>query len=189
MILLVAGLVVFLGLHSMKIAAPRLRARAIAQLGEQSWKAVYAAGSLLGLVLIIVGFSTASANPSVLYVPPLGLRPLAFVLLAVALVLAIASGMPGGWIKRAVRHPLLIATMLWAIAHLIVNGDAAGVILFGAFLAWAAFDLLAQPPAIRKPGVPSPARDLAAVGVGLVLYALFIWQLHFWLFGVRPVLF
>ena len=102
-----------------------------------------------------------------------------------ALVLAIASGAPPGYIKRAVANPLLIATILWATGHLLALGDLASLILFGAFLVWSAATLAMQPKG-RVGSAPAVRADVIAIVVGLVLYALFVWRLHSWLFGVAP---
>ena len=109
--------------------------------------------------------------------------------MAPALILVIASALPAGHIKRAVRHPLLIGTILWAFAHLLVNGDTAGVVLFGAFLVWAILDLWAQPAKPLPPaGDVSLTYDAVAVAVGLAVYAVLVWRLHEWAFGVAPVM-
>ena len=88
--------------------------------------------------------------------------------------------------KRAVVHPLLIGTVLWAVAHLFVNGDLAGVVLFGTFLVWAVVDLVLQPRRVPAPSPPAVRSDVLALVVGLGLYAVLIWRAHAWLFGVAP---
>jgi uncharacterized membrane protein len=106
-----------------------------------------------------------------------------------ALILAVASVLPAGRIKRWVRHPLLVAVILFAIGHLLANGDSAGLVLFGAFLAWAVIDLAAamsRPHVRAGKGAASIAVDLGAVVIGLALFGLLIWRLHLWLIGVSP---
>ena len=96
---------------------------------------------------------------------------------------------PIGRIKRLVDHPLLTATMLWGLGHLFANGDLAGVVLFSAFLAWAVIDRLRQSAnsfAATNVGM-SGIWDIAAVFAGVALYAVLLAGLHFWLFGVSPL--
>jgi uncharacterized membrane protein len=186
---LILGLILFLGAHSMRMAAPSLRDGLIARLGEGPFKGLYSLVSLVGIILIVWGFARASDDPDFLYLPPIWTRHVAETLMLPALVLFVASLLPGGRIKRAVHHPLLIAALLWAVAHLFVNGDLAGVVLFGAVLIWAAADLLSQRfrPA-KEIAVPSSwTYDIVAVVAGVGLYALLVWRLHFWLFGVSPM--
>ncbi len=188
MTILVLGLVVFLGVHSLRIIAPGWRDRVTARLGEGPFKGLYSLVALIGFVLIIWGFSRAAGGGFMLYAPAPGLFVLPAIVMAPALILAVASALPPGHIKRAVRNPLLIGTILWAGAHLFVNGEIAAVVLFGAFLVWAILDLWAQP---AKADLPMPeasvAYDVAAVAAGLVLYAALVWRLHEWAFGVSPM--
>jgi uncharacterized membrane protein len=166
-VILIVGLVVFLGVHSLRMVAPGWRDSMVDRLGEGAWKGVYSVIALAGFALIIWGFSRAATETSMVYVPPLGLRHLMFALMLPALVLAVASALPPGHIRRIARHPLLISTALWAFAHLLVNGELAAVVLFGAFLAWAVIELAAQTVRPRAPIVrPSATYDLAAVVAG-----------------------
>ena len=188
MAILLVGLILFLGIHSVHLVAPTGRASMHATLGERPYKSLYSVVSLVGFGLIIWGFSRASEQSAILYSPPEWTVPAAAVLMVPALILVLASVVPPGRIKHAVMHPLLYGTILWAVAHLIVNGDAAGVVLFGAFLVWAVIDLLAQPRiAGSAAGLAATRSDLIAVVGGLVLYGAFVWKLHFWLFGVAPL--
>jgi uncharacterized membrane protein len=186
-VILVVGLVVFLGIHSSRMVAPGWRDGIVERLGEGVWKGVYSVISLGGFALIIWGFARAAADTGMVYVPPLGLRHVTFALMLPALILAVASALPPGHIRRIARHPLLIGTVLWAFAHLLVNGELAAVVLFGAFLAWALIELAAQTWRPRASVVkPSAAFDVAAVVAGLALYAALAWRLHEWAFGVSP---
>lgn len=188
MAVLIVGLVIFLGAHSFHALMPGNRKVAIGRLGEQGYKGVFSIVSLIGLALIIWGFGRAAANPVTLYAPPFWLRHLTEALMLLALVLAIASAVPAGYIARFFRHPLLIATILWATAHLIVNGEIATTLLFGAFLVWAIFDLVAQKGRLKMPrAAPSWRFDVVAVVVAAVVYGLLVWRVHLWLFGVSPI--
>lgn len=189
MALLIVGLIVFLGTHSVRIVAPAWRDHALARLGEGPYKGLFSLVSIAGFALIIVGFGRAASDTGLLYLPPFGLRRLTEALMLPALILAVASLFPQGYIKHAVRNPLLIGTALWAFAHLIVNGETAAVVLFGAFLAWSIVDLATQrgrtAPAAAK---PSAVYDALAVVSGVALYGLLIWRLHAWAFGVAPTM-
>ena len=188
MAILIVGLVIFLGVHSLRAIAPDWRDGAMRRMGEGPYKGIYTLTAIVGLALVVWGFSIASRQGDYLYLPPSGLRHATEGLMLPALVLAIASALPPGQIRRFVRHPLLVATILWSLAHLLVNGEVAAVVLFGAFLAWAVFDLLAQ----RRRPAPVAARPAAlydgvALVAGLALYGALVWRLHLWAFGVSPL--
>jgi uncharacterized membrane protein len=188
MMVLVAGLVVFFGMHSIAILAPNLRARAQSGLGEGPWKAGHGLLSLLGFALIIYGFGLARQSPVVLYTPPHWLRHVTFLFMLPVFPLLFAAYLPGR-IKAAVKHPMLAAVKFWAFAHLLSNGMLADVLLFGAFLAWAVLDrisLKARTQAL-KTAAPGRFNDLLAVVLGLALYGLFIGWAHLRLFGVSPL--
>lgn len=190
---LTVGLLLFLGVHSVSIVAPRGRHALAQRLGEGGFKGVYTLISLVGLGLIIWGYGLARQAPVLLYTPPPGLRHLAAVLMLPVFVLLIAAYLPGR-VQRAARHPMLLAVKLWALAHLLANGSLADVLLFGGFLAWAVADLIsvkrrAAAGLLRSaPTAPvSPVNDAIALVGGLVLYAVFALWVHGWLFGVRPL--
>jgi uncharacterized membrane protein len=189
MAILVAGLVLFLGVHSISIVNEPLRDRAAARLGEQAWQALYAVVAVAGFVLIVWGYGLARQDPVVVYSPPLWLRHVALPLLLFVFPLLLAAYLPGR-IKQAVGHPMLAATKIWAFAHLLANGMLHDLVLFGAFLAWAVVDRVSlkrrQPrPVAGAP--PSRFNDAIAVVGGLGLYAWFLFQGHAWLFGVSPL--
>jgi uncharacterized membrane protein len=189
MTILILGLIVVLGTHSLKVFAPAWRLALVNRLGDGPYKAVNSLVSLIGLILIVWGFGLAWQDPAFVYAPPSWGRHVAMALMVPALILAFASGFPASWIKRYVAHPLLAATMLWAVAHLFANGDLAGVVLFAAILIWAVVDRLFQSAAPAPAAVPTaPGKgDYAAIAAGLALYAALVGGLHFWLFGVSPV--
>jgi uncharacterized membrane protein len=188
MAVLIIGLVVFLGIHSIALAAPGFRSRAIARLGEGAWKGLYSLVAALGLVLIVYGFHLARESPVVLYVPPGWLRYVTFLLMLPVFPLLIAAYLPGR-IKTAMKHPLLNAVKFWALAHLLANGMLADVLLFGGFLAWAVADRISlKRRAQAVPAAPAGRfNDLIAVVGGLALYVLFIGWAHLRLFGVAPL--
>ena len=121
MIQLVVGLVIFLGIHSVSIVARPWRDAMVARLGAGTWKGLYSLVALLGFVLMIGGYSAARLEPSLLYVPPVGLRHLAGLLMLPVFPLLFATYLPGR-LKRWAKHPMLVAVKLWALAHLLANG-------------------------------------------------------------------
>jgi uncharacterized membrane protein len=189
MLWLVAGLVLFLGVHSVSIVSPQWRDAQVALRGEMAWKGVYSLVSLVGFVLLIVGYGAARESPVMLYQPPVWMRHLALLSMVPVFPLLIATYMPGR-IRAAVKHPMLTAVKLWAFAHLLSNGMLHDVLLFGGFLAWAVADRVSMKRRTQRPlpGAPArPANDLIAVVTGLVLYGVFVTWLHGWLFGVTPL--
>lgn len=187
MSLLVIGLILFLGVHSVAIVAPSWRERVRDRIGEKSWKGLYTLISLLGFVLIIYGFAQARLSPTVLYAPPLWMRRLAFLFMLPVFPLLIAAYLPGR-IKTAMKHPLLAAVKFWAAGHLLANGSLSDVLLFGGFLIWAVLDRISLKRRVQTvPGAP-PGRfnDAIAVVLGLAIYGLFVCWAHVRLFGVSP---
>src|SRR5512139_1447355 len=131
--LLLVGLALFFGVHSVSIISDPWRNRMVARMGEWPWKALYALVSGAGFALIVWGYGLARHDPVVVYTPAGWLRPVAMVLLVPVFPLLLATYLPGR-IQAAAKHPMLAATKLWAVAHLLVNGMLADVLLFGAFL-------------------------------------------------------
>jgi uncharacterized membrane protein len=191
MTLLMLGLVLFLGTHSIRALAPGWRERRVAQLGATAWRGLYSLVALLGFVLIVVGYARARSLSPSLWVPPAWAMHLGIALTVPALVLWAASNVPRNRLKARVGHPLLAGTAVWAFAHLLANGREVDVLLFGAVLAWAVVALVAARRRDRAAGVAYPAGtargDVATVVVGLGLWALFAFGAHAWLFGVAPL--
>lgn len=190
MLMLVAGLVVFLGVHSVRIVADDWRAARIAAMGERAWKLVYTLVSLIGFVLLVYGYGQARQATTLLWQPPIWTRHVAAVLVLLAFVLVAAAYVPGTRIKSAVGHPMILGVKVWALAHLLANGTLADVVLFGAFLAWAIVDYAASRRRDRAAGITyapgPPSRDAIAVAAGALAWAVFAFWLHGPLIGVRP---
>ncbi len=187
MTLLIAGLLVFLGIHSISIFALPLRNRLAAK-NVYGWKAIYSLVALLGLVMVIKGYADYRLVAPVLYFPPTGLRHLAALLLLPVFVLLLAPYFPSR-LNRIIRNPQLTAVKLWAVSHLLVNGSAADLILFLAFIAWAVADVISvkRRPVRPVPHLPESKTNLFIVIIGgLVLYVVFAGWLHGVLIGVRP---
>jgi uncharacterized membrane protein len=190
MVLLILGLVVFIATHLFSTRR-ETRSELIGRLGEGGYKLLYSVLSLIGLVLMIVGFGAArAAGPPLVWDPPVWLRHLALLINLPIFVLLAAAYLPGR-IKSATKHPMLLAVKLWATAHLLANGDLASIILFGSLLAWAVLARIAAKRREAIEGVPDrsgPIRnDIIALVVGLALYVAMILWGHPLLIGV-PVI-
>ena len=192
MLLLILGLVLFLGIHSVSIVSPDGRNRLAQQMGEGPWKGLYSLVSLAGFVLIVIGYGATREAPVLLYTLPNGFRHLAALLMLPVFVLLLAAYLPGR-IQRAAKHPMLLAVKLWALAHLLANCTLADVLLFGGFLAWAVVDRISVKKRAAggrlRPGPVLPgskANDAIALVGGLAIYVLFVVWAHAWLIGVRP---
>ena len=188
--MLIAGLILFLGVHSASIVAPYWRERMLLLVGTGTWKGVYAVLSGIGFVLILVGFAHARQAPAVLYVPPGWLRYLSFALLLPVFPLLLAAYLPGA-IQTKAKHPMLAAVKLWASAHLLAVGTLPDVLLFGSFLLWAIIDRISLKSRVRAQVPRTSAwrlNDLIVIVVGLALYAAFVLRLHAMLIGVTPLM-
>lgn len=186
---LIAGLVIFLGVHSTAIVAPRWRERMLGKLGEGGWKGLYSAIAVIGLVLIVYGYGRARFEPTLVYTTPYWLRHVTALLMVPVFPLILAAYFPGR-IKAVLKHPMLVGVKLWALAHLLSNGMLADILLFGGFLLWAGVDrvsLKRRTQTIPQVGAPSARNDAIAIVLGLALYLAFAFWLHVHLIGV-PVM-
>jgi uncharacterized membrane protein len=192
MLTLVAGLVVFLGAHSVRIFAEGWRAATIAEMGEKAWKGVYTLVSIAGFVLIVVGYGIARKAPTALWpLPPVWTHHLAALLMLFSFVLLAAAYVPGNQLKATLHHPMVLGVKVWAFAHLIANNSLADVLLFGGFLAWAVLDFRSARKRDRDAGTVYPpgraSRTVVAGVAGAVAWAVFAFWLHRVLIGVQPL--
>ena len=187
MSLLILGLVLFLGLHSVRIVAEDWRGAQIQRLGEPAWKGLYSVASVVGLGLIVWGYGEARLMPTVLWSTPVWTRHLAALLMLLAFVLLVAAYVPGNALKARLQHPMVLGVKAWALAHLLANNTLADVLLFGSFLVWAVLDFRS---ARRRPVAASVSSGLlptvVTVAVGAVAWGVMAFWAHGWLFGVRP---
>ena len=191
MTVLILGLLILLGVHSLRIFADGWRGRQRARLGEMRWKAIYALVSLIGFVLICWGFVLARQHPVLLYVPPLALRHLNALFTLLAFVLVVAAYVPRNHLKAKFGHPMLLGVKLWAFGHLLATGMLRDVVLFGAFLLWAVVLFIVSRRRDRRTATVYPAGTLAGDAVVLVVsvvaWVVFAFWLHLWLIGVSPL--
>lgn len=190
MTLLILGLFLFLGVHSVRIVADDFRTARIQAWGDNGWKAAYSVVSIAGLVLIVYGYGLSRAAPVDLWNPPVWTRHLASLLTLPAFILLVAAKVPGSHLKAKLKHPMVLGVKLWALAHLLANGRLADVLLFGGFLVWAALCFRAARARDRAQGTEYRAvgvsRDLATVAIGTAFWVAFALWLHAPLIGVRP---
>jgi len=191
MTILILGLLIFLGVHSVRIVAEPWRTAQIARLGQAGWKGLYSLASAVGLGLIIWGYGLAHGQSVALWSPPIWARHVTATLTALAFVLIAAAYVPNNRIKTVVGQPMVLGVQIWALAHLLANGSLAAAVLFGAFLVWAVVDFASARSRDQSAGTHhsagSRARDIIVVAVGLAAWALFAFVLHAWLIGVRPL--
>lgn len=190
MTMLLLGLLIFLGLHSLRIVAEPTRTRWRERLGEQRYKGLYTVLSLGGFGLVCWGFGLARQTPVVLWDTPAAMRHVAALLTWPAFILLAASHAKGNAIKAQVGHPMVIGTALWALGHLLANNTLAEVCLFGSFLLWSLASWQAarrrdrlQPPA---PVVVRTRATVITVLAGTAVWLAFALWGHRWLIGVAP---
>lgn len=190
MAILIFGLVVFLGVHSVRIVADDWRSAQIALRGERTWKLGYTVASLAGFALLLWGFGLARHDAPVLWNPPVALRHLSSLLTLAAFVLLAAAYVPRNSFKARLHHPMVIGVALWALAHLLANRSLADLLLFGSFLAWSLASLVAARRRDRAAATRYPpgtmAGNLGAIVAGVVAWAAFAFWLHQLWLGVRP---
>jgi uncharacterized membrane protein len=190
MTILILGLLVFLGSHSIRIVAESWRTTQVARVGERPWKLGYTVVSLVGFGLLVWGFGMARQGSHVVWTPPLAMRHIAALLTLLAFVFLVATYVPRNGIKARFHHPMALAVTLWAFAHLLANGKLADIILFGSFLIWAKLSFMAARKRDRIAGTKYAAGTLGStvltVMVGIVSWAVFALWLHRPLIGVAP---
>lgn len=190
MTLLILGLIVFLGVHSVRIFADGWRTRMREKLGENGWKGLVSVLSIAGFVAIVYGYGQTRLDVTMLWLPPIWTRHLAALLTIPAFILLVAAYFPGNLIKSKLHHPMVLGVKVWALAHLLANGMLADLLLFGGFLAWSVASFAAARRRDKAAGtVYPPGRvgpTIGVVVVGLAAWAGFaLWAHAAWI-GVRP---
>jgi uncharacterized membrane protein len=193
MMVLIVGLILFLGLHLLP-TSPELRDGLKERVGDVPYRVIFSLLSIAGLVIIILGFHKLQLHPGknpVLWDPPVWTRHIAIGLMLPAMILLVAAVIPSR-IRNAAKHPMLAAIKIWALAHLLANGDLGGILLFGSFLAFAVYDRIsvkrrgARGP-LGSANPASPINDVLVVVIGIALYAALLLGGHQWLIGVSPM--
>jgi uncharacterized membrane protein len=189
---MVIGLILFFAIHLVP-ANVELKNGLIARFGPAGYKAIFGVFSLVGLALIVLGFYKLQLHPGknpILWDPPTWSRHLALALMLPAMIALVATYIPSH-IHVMLKHPMLVAIKIWALAHLLANGDLAALVLFGSFLAFAVFDRIS----VKKRGDLGPLgkgsgpwiNDVIVVVLGVALYALIVLYLHQLVIGVSPM--
>lgn len=180
------GVTIFLGIHCISIVNDSWRNRIVDKIGQWPWKGFYALVSIVGFIVMVRGYGAVRYDSTVLYTSPIWLQYSSMVLFLPVFPLLIAAYFPGR-IKKVTRHPMLLATILWAVAHLFSNGSLVNVILFGSFLSWAIIDIISISRRAQRsvPGAPySNFNDTIACVGGLGLYLAFVFWLHEIVIGI-----
>ena len=206
---LIIGLILFLGAHSIRMVADDWRTQAIASWGEKPFKGVYSLLALVGFYAMVTGYAEARLQTVALWTPPIATRHVSVLLMLFASVLMAAAYVPRNHLKMRMGHPMVLSVKVWALAHLLANGNLADVVLFGSFLVWSVFnfkaararDRAAAPEALRLqadgaentsavPGdqpIANTTATLLTVLIGVALWALFVFYLHVQMVGVSPL--
>lgn len=192
MAVLIVGIILFLGVHLLRVVAPGFRQSMVDRMGAPAWRGVYSIASILTLILLIYGFSIARYQTTVLYTPPVWMAHITFTLMLLALICLAASLLPAGHIATKTKHPMVLSVKIWALAHLLANGDSASVVLFASFLAWGVILRISLKrrqragEVVLRPFV-SGRYDIYAVILGFVAWGAILWKLHEWFIGVSPL--
>jgi len=188
---LIIGLVLFLGAHSIRMVADAWRTQAIASWGEKPFKGVYTLIALVGFYAMVTGYAEARLQTVALWTPPIATRHISVLLMLFASVLMAAAYVPRNHLKLRMGHPMVLSVKVWALAHLLANGNLADVVLFGSFLLWSVFNFKAARARDRAAApVQTNAKTsatLLTLLIGVAMWALFVFYLHAQLVGVSPL--
>ena len=191
---LILGLILFLGAHSVRIWADGWRNQTIQAYGEKAFKGVYALVSILGFYLLVVGYGEARLQTVALWNPPIFTKHISILLMLLSSILLVATYVPRNHFKMRLGHPMVLSVKVWALSHLLANGNLADLVLFGSFLIWAVLNfrsarardrvLLAES---ESTNLPKMFATLITLGGGMALWALITFVLHAKVVGVAPM--
>jgi len=195
---LILGLILFLGAHSVRIWADGWRNQTIEAYGEKAFKGVYALVSILGFYLLVVGYGEARLQTVALWNPPIFTKHISMLLMLLSSILLMATYIPRNHFKMRLGHPMVLSVKVWALSHLLANGNLADLVLFGSFLIWAVLNFrsarardraqVQNPDAMEDvPLKPNLFATLIALFGGMALWALITFVLHVKLVGVAPM--
>ena len=194
--MLIAGLVIFLGIHALRVWGEGLRGALLLRLGSMGFKGVYSIASLAGFYLLIVGYGQARLEPVQLWTPPPGMGHATVALMWVSMVMLASAEIPRNAIKARLRHPMVLGVKVWALSHILANGTLHDLLLFGGFLVWAVLSFRAarqrdraalEAGDVAESPPTSAAATASAVLIGTAAWAAFIMVVHVWLIGVAPI--
>ena len=172
MTLLYIGIAIWILVHILKRVAPGLRAALDNAVGTGPAKGVIALLLVVSIVLMVIGYRAEPYDP--VYAPMAGMGHLNNLLMLISVML-LGAGSSKGKMRSWFRHPMLLGVILWSFAHLLVNGDSASVVLFGAMAVWAVLEILlinrAEPNWTRPAAGPIKG-DIRLFVIALVLYAI-----------------
>ncbi len=196
---LILGLVLFVGSHSVRIFADDWRSRTIEAWGEKAFKGLYAVLSLVGFYALIVGYAEVRMQPIVIWQPPIATRHISVLLMLFASILMVAAYIPGNHLKLRMGHPMVLSVKVWALAHLLSNGNLADLVLFGTFLVWSVLNFKSarardrikaaaqtMDEALQAPKAKLSATLITLVG-GALLWAGITFYLHALVVGISPM--
>ena len=184
MTLLTLGVLIWAVVHLVPSVAPSVKQSMVSSAGENGYKGVFSLLMLLALALIIFGWRSID-QPTYLYTLPLWTRHLGMLLVLIGFILFVASGQPTR-IKQYLRHPQLTGLILWASAHLLMNGDNRSLVLFGGLGLWAILEIVLinrRDGQWVKPEAPPLSQDIKILVIAIVVYAAVAWA-HPWLAGI-----
>ena len=195
---LILGLILFLGAHSVRIWADGWRNQTIEAYGEKAFKGVYALVSILGFYLLVVGYGEARLQPLALWNPPIFTKHISMLLMLLSSILLIAAYIPRNHFKMRLKHPMVLSVKVWALSHLLANGNLADLVLFGSFLIWAVLNFRSARARDRAqvqnsdaneeaPLKPNLLATLIALFGGMGLWAVITFVLHAKVVGVAPM--
>ena len=208
---LILGLILFLGAHSVRIVADDWRTQKMEALGEKAFKGVHALISLLGLYLLVVGYGEARLQTVVIWNPPTATRHISLLLMLFSSILMVAAYIPRNHLKIRMGHPMVLSVKVWALSHLLANGNLADMLLFGAFLIWALLNFKSARVRDRvqvqlpdsnaevnaggssaslpedAPVKPNLVATLITLAGGIALWAVITFVLHAKVVGVAPM--
>ena len=195
---LILGLILFLGAHSVRIWADGWRNQTIEAYGEKAFKGVYALVSILGFYLLVVGYGEARLQTVALWNPPIFTKHISMLLMLLSSILLVATYIPRNHFKMRLGHPMVLSVKVWALSHLLANGNLADLVLFGSFLIWAVLNFrsarardraqVQNPDAMEDvPLKPNLFATLIALFGGMALWALITFVLHAKVVGVAPM--
>ena len=205
---LILGLILFLGAHSVRIWADGWRNQTIEAYGEKTFKGVYALVSILGFYLLVVGYGEARLQTVALWNPPIFTKHISLLLMLFSSILLMATYIPRNHFKMRLGHPMVLSVKVWALSHLLANGNLADLVLFGSFLIWAVLNFRsarvrdralllnlndAEDPAAEplteseSTNQPKLLSTIITLVGGMAIWALITFVLHAKIVGVSPM--